>query len=117
MILIVDSGSTKTDWCFVSAVEDPLFFRTEGINPIYVGEKEISELVRDEVMPRVRGAVTEVNFFGAGCNFVDRKEVVERGIGIHFPSAKMHVYSDLKGACIALFGNQPGIADGTDIIR
>lgn len=109
MKLIVDSGSTKTDWCLISAVDDPIYFKTEGINPIYVGREEISKLVREQVIPRTDGQVEEVHFFGAGCNYPARKEVVLDSIGSHFPHSEVFVESDLMGACLALFGNEAGI--------
>ena len=34
MTLIVDSGSTKTDWCFLSHSNTTLTIQTKGINPV-----------------------------------------------------------------------------------
>ena len=45
MILIADSGATKTDWCFGDA---SILFRkihTEGINPFHQTEEKISEIL------------------------------------------------------------------------
>lgn len=35
MILIADSGSTKTDWCVVENGEFILRFKTRGMNPFF----------------------------------------------------------------------------------
>ena len=35
MILIADSGSTKTDWCVVENGESILRFKTRGMNPFF----------------------------------------------------------------------------------
>lgn len=35
MILIADSGSTKTDWCMVEKGESVLRFQTRGMNPFF----------------------------------------------------------------------------------
>ena len=109
MVLIVDSGSTKTDWCLVSGEESPHYFKTGGINPVYVGQGEIRKLVEEEVVPEISGFIEEIYFFGAGCNYSTRKEVVKDSIGSCFPYSKIVVESDLMGACIALFGDEAGI--------
>ena len=38
MILIADSGSTKTDWCVVENGESILRFKTRGMNPFFQTE-------------------------------------------------------------------------------
>lgn len=43
MILIADSGSTKTDWCLVENGENILRFQTRGTNPFFQTEEEILE--------------------------------------------------------------------------
>ena len=81
MILIADSGSTKTDWLLVEKGGDgdgaramaPL--HTQGINPFHQGADVIREILRSELLPqieeegaRTHGAtgVTTVRFYGSG---------------------------------------------------
>ena len=47
MILIADSGSTKTDWCFKSSKEDYRIVNTKGINPFYQNKEEISHTIEE----------------------------------------------------------------------
>ena len=42
MILIADSGSTKTDWCVVENGQPIQQISTKGINPFFQSEEEIS---------------------------------------------------------------------------
>ena len=43
MILIADSGSTKTDWCLIDKNEVVLRVQTKGMNPYFQSEEEIVE--------------------------------------------------------------------------
>ena len=41
MILVADSGSSSSDWMLNLPDSKPLFFKTKGLNPFFVSEKEI----------------------------------------------------------------------------
>ena len=43
MILIADSGCTKTDWCVVENGESILRFKTRGMNPFSDRREEIGK--------------------------------------------------------------------------
>ncbi|MCH5721059.1 hypothetical protein [Niabella hibiscisoli] len=52
-ILIADAGSTKTEWSLlrngkVKSVE------TAGISPYFLGEEQIAELLRSELLPSLK---------------------------------------------------------------
>ena len=51
MILIADSGSTKTDWALVGANGSVEYYRTGGLNPVLQSledvEREVSSLLRE----------------------------------------------------------------------
>lgn len=53
--------------------------------------------------------ITQVHFYGAGCIRPFSLSVSDV-LGQTFPSASIHVYSDLLGAARALCGNEEGIA-------
>ena len=68
MILIADSGATKTDWCLINNGKCSLVFETLGLNPTYVSSLVIS----DEIASAAKhfgnaSAVEKVFFYGAGC--------------------------------------------------
>ena len=77
-ILIADGGSTKTDWSIVSGNREIDRIRTGGINPFFQTEEEISAEIRDNLIPRIResDSVGAVYFYGAGCAFTEKNEII-----------------------------------------
>jgi glucosamine kinase len=43
MILVADSGSSKTDWLLATPQQETQQFRTSGLNPYFLTEKENSQ--------------------------------------------------------------------------
>ncbi|MEG1617358.1 MAG: ATPase [Bacteroidales bacterium] len=110
MILIADSGSTKTDWCVVSngACVKQIF--TKGINPFFITTEEISREVKEHLLPSLSELPIEaIYFYGAGCANPEKNKVVEDALAESF-EARIEVNNDLLGAARALCGEQPGIA-------
>lgn len=114
MILIVDSGSTKTDWFFCSNASDLKTVKTQGINPCHQSSAEIDNIIRVELLPYTEGIVlqdiTEVFYYGAGCA---TESICAQMAGIlkeFFTQASINVDSDMLGAARALCGHSEGIA-------
>ena len=110
-ILIADGGSTKTDWSIVSGNWEIDRIRTGGINPFFQTEEEISAEIRDNLIPRIResDSVGAVYFYGAGCAFPEKNEIIRRSVTRYLP-VPVEVGSDLLAAARALCGDSPGIA-------
>ena len=110
MIIIADSGSTKTDWCVVNQGAPVKRITTEGTNPFFQTEEEISRIVHERLIPALDGAMPhEVHFYGAGCAFPEKNRLVEQAITRHLP-VPVEIGSDLLGAARSLCGRRPGIA-------
>lgn len=110
MILLADSGSTKTDWALARNGSLVKQITTEGINPFFQTEEEISRIVHERLMPALDGAMPhEVHFYGAGCAFPEKNRLVEQAITRHLP-VPVEIGSDLLGAARSLCGRRPGIA-------
>ena len=110
MLLLADSGSTKTTWCLVDREGERTRFQTSGMNPYQQGERELREVIERELYPRVRDERIEaVRFYGAGCAFPEKNRLVAEAIGRLIP-VSVTVESDLLGAARALCGTAPGIA-------
>lgn len=120
MILVADSGSSSSDWMLNVPDGPPLMFKTKGLNPFFVSEKEIERVMKDVtvIIPYIE-EIREVYFFGAGCITPDRREIVSNALSNMFPSAFISVESDLLGAAYATCGNQKGVVctlgTGSDI--
>ena len=107
VILIADSGSTKTSWC-VTDGETRKMIKTQGINPYQQTEEEISSALAHELVPEVRYA-EEIYFYGAGCTD-DKAPVVASALGRTIATgARIYVGSDMLGAARALCGRESGI--------
>ncbi len=110
MILIADSGSTKTDWRMIDSQGNIAQAKTVGINPYHQPEDAIAQLLRDELLPQLAMPVAQVYFYGAGCATREVSRQVQRAIAQVFQEAAIEVYSDLVAAARALCTHTPGIA-------
>ncbi|MDR1356889.1 MAG: ATPase [Tannerellaceae bacterium] len=110
MILIADSGSTKTEWCVTDGVAPVKQVFTKGINPYFQTTEEIRIEMEASLLPAIRNLTIEaVWFYGAGCTSPVKKQIIADAISILFP-VSIQVYSDMEGAARALCQRQPGIA-------
>lgn len=95
MILIADSGSTKTDWCLVDKGTLVKQVFTKGTNPFFQTEDEISSEVEQNLLPFIEAAKVEaVWFYGAGCAFPEKNEIVRKAIARHL-DVPIEVGSDM----------------------
>ena len=110
IILIADSGATKTDWCLLQKGEIVHRFNTKGISPVFQTEDEIAEEIKTHVYPQLKDRMPDaIYFYGSGC-IPEKIEGVKSAIQSSFPIDKVEVHSDLIAATHALCGNRPGIA-------
>jgi N-acetylglucosamine kinase-like BadF-type ATPase len=111
MILVADSGSSKTDWLLTVSDQETRSFLTTGLNPYFLTEKEIARVVLDQAPEMVAFAseISEIYFFGAGCSSPDRHEIVTNALSQHFPKSYISVDSDLLGCAYATCGHEKGI--------
>jgi glucosamine kinase len=110
MILIADSGSTKTDWVVLSDGKQVFATGTIGLNPLFRTKEEIRTALRSVSFFREFGRkIKQVNFFGAGCGNKKGKGKIESSLKRFFPAAKMNVRTDLIAAALAVSGNEEGV--------
>ena len=111
VILIADSGSTKTQWCVVKSGLVVTEIITDGINPFYQTDMEIIALIDSQLVPKLNTEeISQIYFYGAGCSFPDKKILVSRALVRFFTGAIIEIQSDLLGAARSLFQYQKGIA-------
>ena len=131
MILIADSGGTKTDWTLLHSPyptrwEIVASFQTQGINPIHQTPDAIRQIIGQEVVSQLstfsRAAFLnaqmlekpllsqlDVFFYGSGCTPV-HAPMMKQMLAQFFPLEKIEVYSDLMAAARALCQHEAGIA-------
>lgn len=108
MILIAESGSTKTNWL----AEDKQLYETIGFNPLFhTSESIYAEMEKQSALAAVKDGFTHIYFYGASCSSPERNAVVEQALKRFFTNAKViAVDHDLKAAAIATYTAKPGIA-------
>ncbi len=113
MILISDSGSTKTDWCLAEKGKVVVRHETQGINPFFQTDDEIRQVLAglldgclsEEHVCRL----TAVHFYGAGIR-PEMRQRMSDNISAVLGVPQVDVHGDLVGAARSLFGSGPGIA-------
>jgi N-acetylglucosamine kinase-like BadF-type ATPase len=110
MILIADSGSTKTDWRLMEGDREIGRVQTKGFNPYYQQLQEMVAEIETSLVPSVETeSVNTIYFYGAGCSTAERQKKIADALKPSFHKAAIFVYSDLLGAARALSGSKPGI--------
>lgn len=107
MILIADSGSTKTTWA-IAGIDNKLV--TEGLNPHFTS---------DEAFLAACSTVSNhfhlssfhfpLYFYGAGCGNEHQRNRVASLLYKAFGSSDVHVETDMLGACRAACGRERGL--------
>jgi glucosamine kinase len=114
MILIADSGSTKTEWVLLhnGAVAAEVY--TQGINPYFQDQTQVSQIIRGELLTALDAAgthpVSQVFYYGAGCSAPDKCAVIRQPLEEAFRQASVKVDHDLLAAARAACGDREGIA-------
>ncbi len=107
MILIADSGSTKTTWAVVGTDNKIV---TEGLNPHFTSDERFlaaCSAVRSHF--HLSPFTFHLYFYGAGCGNATQRKRVERLLKDAFQTDDVHVETDMLGACRAVCGRQAGL--------
>jgi glucosamine kinase len=128
MILVADSGSTKTEWKVLknNIAEESVF--SAGINPFFLTTEDIYLLFKKELGNFSAYQFDIIYFYGTGCNSESKNNTVKNALSRFFSCDKILIGTDLLGAARSLCQSSPGIAcimgtgsnscyyDGTDIV-
>lgn len=116
MILIADSGSTKTSWRLLMPNNSVLQAKTAGISPYYQDMESIIQTLKDLYESQLRSSllsnreIKQIYFYGTGCSTPERCKIVADALQQVFPSAQIDVQTDILGAARGLCGQEQGIA-------
>ena len=109
MKLIVDGGSTKTEWILLDGPTVKNRSLTEGFNPNYGDIQNFEDMV-SRVETQNLDALQAIHYYGTGCGSEKNCQLIKGVLQRHFPDAEITVTHDLMAACHALFGREEGIA-------
>ena len=107
MILIAESGSSKTDWVLLGSQGENKRQQTLGINPYHQNTSSIIKIISS--LDNFR-SVKQIFFYGAGCATDDKKQIITNALLQVFPDATCEINSDVLAAARSVCGNKKGIA-------
>ena len=114
MILIADSGSTKTDWCLADDKQVVGRWTTTGINPVHQTDEQIEQTVDSLIdsIEKIVGieAISAIAFYGAGCTPAQQPRMRNLLLKRLKSVAVCEVAGDMLGAARAVCGSSEGIA-------
>lgn len=110
MVLIADSGSTKTEWSLINGNTAGQSFYSSGINPYFMNSDDILTLLRLDLQRMMSIRPSAVWYYGTGCNSEQKNNVVRTALEKFFSAGKINIGSDLLGAARSLCQGEPGIA-------
>jgi glucosamine kinase len=113
LIIVADSGSSKTDWVVIDENGQQLEkIRTIGFNPYF----QSSELIFSEIEKGFQhftarlDDVVEIFFYGSGCSSEEKNQIVIDALTPIFRHADVQIHHDLEAAAVATLGDKSGIA-------
>ena len=110
MLIIADSGSTKTDWWLVDEDGKTVTAtKTEGLNPFFLSEDEIASIIAARVVP-VFPEVEKIFFYGAGCGLAVKADQVRAALTLIPSRFPAEVSGDILGSARSLLQDGEGTA-------
>src|SRR5690606_616316 len=101
MILLADGGSTTVDWCLVDNGKIQQRIITKGANPFFRSTEDISVEINQKLVPEIgSNPIDSIHFYGAGCAFPEKNNIVRNAIADNLQATNIEVSSDLVGAAV-----------------
>ena len=109
MILIADSGSSKTHWACTGGGQTGEAI-TAGLHPRLTDNNTFAQVLHETRKAlNLNEEPSKIYFYGAGCGTNEMKQRVQELLAEAFPHTSIQVEGDLLGACRATCGDQPGL--------
>lgn len=110
MILIAESGSSKTSWV-IHHLGKNQHLESSGLNPYFNSEDEIKNHLLQALPKEVFEHCKEIYFYGAGCHAEENKQKLLTVFKSQFSHVKnIEINDDLTAALRATCGTSEGIA-------
>ena len=111
MILIVESGATKSDWRVISKDgKEMKRIITEGVNVSIMRMDAIKNIISDTAEQLAQDAISEIYFYTAGVVTDEIAGELEGILKQAIPDAICDIQNDLTAAARAVCGHSTGIA-------
>ena len=109
MIVIADSGSTKTDWLFINKHHRKCI-ETPGASLFLQNSEDTCKLLTERFKEQELNTVSEVFFYGSDYENSATNEVVHHLLQRLFGRAEINIENEILGAARSLLGHEKGIA-------
>ena len=132
MILVVDSGSTKTDWIALNDKGEEIFStQTLGLNPQMLSNEILNERIKNNFdIYKNRKSVNKLFFYGAGCGVDSTQERILKVFKSIFINSEFDIKEDTYAAVFSAVdigtpsivniigtGSNCSYYDGKDVIQ
>jgi glucosamine kinase len=129
MILLADSGSSKTEWILIENNQEIHRTETMGLNPFFVDEGSIRATIEHSSLAPFVKQIQVLHFYGAGCSNEEKVTWLKTVFQKSFVKATIEIFTDIDGAVLACSEGKPAIVcilgtgstfrifDGEKIIR
>ncbi|MDR1682663.1 MAG: ATPase [Candidatus Symbiothrix sp.] len=107
MILIADSGSTKTKWVKIGSDSSIETCTTAGLNPFFTDENEFLRILEHQFSLSGTG-IEAIYFYGAGC-IPEKTGGIKKRLSSYFQINNISVDTDLMAAARSLCGRSAGL--------
>lgn len=111
MVIIAESGATKTDWRALNEDGSVASVQTEGLNPAVMSHEEMNRII-GAAIPAVNPSgvrVGKVCFYGAGLVSPESSAVLASILELWCPFADLEFHTDMEAAGRAVFGDGSGV--------
>lgn len=110
MILILECGSTKSDWSLLRHPGEKISFSDSGINPSTLTAEEVDRYIQRGFKKLEDPAnIAKIYHYGAGVSGVKQQELLRDIYHSYFPNAELYLEGDMQAAVRATVGDNKGI--------
>ncbi len=111
MILVADSGSTKTNWIAIDRKGEVHFkIDTKGLNPaVFSKETLFDRVVSKKELNDIKDKVERIFFYGAGCGTQTARNYLYEVFDDVFVNANIEIFEDTIAAVKSLQTTEPGV--------
>ena len=111
MIIVAESGATKTDWRSVSEDGSVISVQTAGLNPMTMSYEALRQVVASAVpVLNPEGGRVDNIYFYCACLVSDESTCLLRSIfDLWCPFAQLEFHTDMEAAARAVFGDGSGV--------
>jgi N-acetylglucosamine kinase-like BadF-type ATPase len=111
MILVADSGSTKTNWIAINNKGETFFkIDTKGLNPaVFSRETLFDRVITKKELYEIKDDVDKIFFYGAGCGTQHAVNYLKDVFKDIFTNADIDIQEDTIAAVKSLRTDKPGV--------